>query len=153
VSTPPAPPKTIGEARDEWLRHITVDRDRRPSTVRDYRGRSRRYIVDVFGADTPLEALTTERIEAWQQELIESGRLSRRTIQKAQVMLHAILKPQGRRGQDHEHLPRRHFLATHLKLRVVASTATRTSARWRGCRPTSAGQADRWRISLKTRTG
>ena len=97
-STPPAPPRTIGEARDEWLRHIAIDRNRRESTVRDYRGQSRRYMVDVFGADTPLEALTTERIEAWQQELIESGRLSRRPIQKAQVMLHAILKRAKKKG-------------------------------------------------------
>jgi integrase len=49
-------------------------------------------------APTPLEALTTERIDAWQQELIESGRLSRRTIQKAQVMLHAILKRAKKKG-------------------------------------------------------
>src|SRR4051812_7027428 len=60
ASTPPPPPKTLGEARDEWLRHIAVDRNCRPSTVRDYSGHSRRYIVGAFGADTPLEALTTE---------------------------------------------------------------------------------------------
>lgn len=76
-----------------------------PSTATEGRARSAttahsraRYIVDVFGADTPLEALTTERIEAWRQDLIQGGRLSRRRIQKAQVMLHAILRRAKKKG-------------------------------------------------------
>ncbi|MEX2196528.1 MAG: site-specific integrase [Thermoleophilaceae bacterium] len=84
--------RTLRDARDEWLRHVEFDRQRKASTVEDYRGQSRRYLLDRFGAATPLEEITTDRIEEWQQELLEAGQLSRRTIQKAQVMLHAILK-------------------------------------------------------------
>jgi len=89
---PKMPVRTLGDARDEWLRHIEFDRQRKASTLEDYRGQSRRYLLELFGADTPLDEITTERIEEWQQELLEAGQLSRRTIQKAQVMLHAILK-------------------------------------------------------------
>jgi integrase len=83
---------TLQDARDEWLRHIEFDRQRKRSTVMDYRGQSRRYLLDELGADTPLDGITTEVIEDWQQRLLESEQLSRRTVQKAQVMLHAILK-------------------------------------------------------------
>jgi integrase len=84
--------KTLGDAWSEWLRHIEFDRNRKPSTVRDYASQTRRYLLDEFGADLPLSELTTERIEEWQQELLERGHLARRTIQKAQVCLHSILK-------------------------------------------------------------
>jgi hypothetical protein len=84
--------RTLRDARDEWLRHIEFDRARKRSTVNDYRSQSRLYLLDTFGADTPLHEITTERIEEWQQELLEEGRLARRTIQKAEVQLHAILK-------------------------------------------------------------
>lgn len=60
--------------------------------MRDYRSQTRRYLLDEFGADLPLHELTTERIEEWQQGLLERGQLGRRTVQKAQVLLHAILK-------------------------------------------------------------
>jgi hypothetical protein len=63
-----------------------------------YRSQSRLYLLDTFGADTPLHEITTDRIEEWQQELLEEGRLARRTIQKAQVQLHAILKRAKKKG-------------------------------------------------------
>jgi integrase len=83
---------TLGDAWAEWLRHIEFDRNRKPSTVRDYASQTRRYLLEEFGADLPLSELTTERIEEWQQEMLERGHLARRTIQKAQVCLHSILK-------------------------------------------------------------
>jgi integrase len=83
---------TLQQARDEWLRHIEFDRARKRSTVTDYRSQTQLYLLNIMGADTPLSEITTEFIEDWQQHLLEEGRLSRRTIQKAQVCLHAILK-------------------------------------------------------------
>ncbi len=83
---------TLRRARDEWLRHVTYDRQRKPSTISDYRSQSERYLLGEFGADTPLAEITTEAIEEWQQRLIESEVLAHRTIQKAQVILYAILK-------------------------------------------------------------
>ncbi len=67
--------RTLGDAWAEWLRHIEFDRDRRPRTVRDYASQTRRYLLDEFGADLPLSELTTERIEEWQQEMLERGHL------------------------------------------------------------------------------
>ena len=84
--------RTLGDAWSEWLRHIEFDRNRKPSTVWDYASQTRRYLLDELGADLPLSELTTERIEEWQQEMLERGHLARRTIQKAQVCLHSILK-------------------------------------------------------------
>jgi integrase len=84
--------KTLRDAWEEWLRHVEFDRSRKSSTVRDYRSQTRRYLLDELGPDLPLHELTTERIEEWQQDLLERGQLGRRTVQKAQVLLHAILK-------------------------------------------------------------
>ena len=70
--------KTLRDAWEEWLRHIEFDRNRKSSTVRDYRSQTRRYLLDELGADLPLHELTTERIEEWQQELLERGELARR---------------------------------------------------------------------------
>ena len=98
---PPAPPaarvsnssvRTLGDAWREWLRHVEFDKARRTRTVMDYRAQTKRYLLDELGEDLPLSELTTEVIEAWQQDLLERGHLSRRTIQKAQVCLHAMLK-------------------------------------------------------------
>ena len=70
--------KTLRDAWEQWLRHIEFDRNRKSSTVRGYRSQTRRYLLDELGADLPLHELTTERIEEWQQELLERGELARR---------------------------------------------------------------------------
>jgi hypothetical protein len=40
---------TFGEACEEWLRYVEHDRERRSSTVRDYRNPVRRYLLPHFG--------------------------------------------------------------------------------------------------------
>ena len=42
---------TFGQACDEWLRYVEHDRERRPSTVRDYRNTVHRYLLPHFGPD------------------------------------------------------------------------------------------------------
>jgi integrase len=83
---------TFAEACDEWLRYVEHDRERRPSTVRDYGNTVRRYVLPHFGADTPVARLTTDDIDAFREGLLDDGQLSRRTIQKILVLLHGILK-------------------------------------------------------------
>ncbi|MGH2970186.1 MAG: tyrosine-type recombinase/integrase [Solirubrobacteraceae bacterium] len=83
---------TFGQACDEWLRYVEHDRERRPSTVRDYRNTVRRYLLPHFGSDTPVARLTTDDIDVFREGLLDDGRLSRRTIQKILVLLHGILK-------------------------------------------------------------
>jgi len=84
--------RTFAEACDEWLRYVEHDRERRSSTVRDYRNTVRRYLLPHFGPSTPVGRLTTDDIDAFREGLLEDGRLSRRTIQKILVLLHGILK-------------------------------------------------------------
>jgi len=49
------------------LRYIEHDRDRRPSTVGDYRNTVRCHLLPAFGADTPVAAITTDDIHAFRE--------------------------------------------------------------------------------------
>lgn len=63
----------------------------------DYRNVIRCYLLPEFGAETPLEEITTEGIEAYRSRLLAGERLSRRSVQKVLVLLHGILKCAKRR--------------------------------------------------------
>jgi integrase len=84
--------KTLGDAVAEWLRYVEQEKARRGSTVRDYRITAESALEPEFGKDTPLEAITSERIHAYRQRLLAEGKLSRRTVQKWMVVLGGILK-------------------------------------------------------------
>ena len=84
--------KTFGDAVAEWLRYVEDDKARRPSTVRDYRNTADGTLLPEFGSETPLDAITGERIEAYRARLLSGGEVSRRTAQKHLGFLHAILK-------------------------------------------------------------
>jgi integrase len=88
---------TFGEAAREWLRYVEHDRKRRASTVNDYRWIVERRLLPEFGP-APLEAITTQLIDAWRAGLVEGGgladgeELSARTINKYLGVMHSILK-------------------------------------------------------------
>jgi integrase len=88
---------TFGEACTEWLRYVEHDRERAPSTVRDYRNVVNGSLLQEWDADLPLAELTTDRIEEYRGRLLAEGRLSRRTVQKVMVLLHGILARAKRR--------------------------------------------------------
>ena len=88
---------TFGDACVDWLRYVEHDKQRAPSTLQDYRNVVRCYLLPTFGEDTPLEKVTTEKIEQYREQLLEQD-LSRRTIQKVLVLLYGILKRAKRRG-------------------------------------------------------
>jgi integrase len=92
---------SFGEACAEWLRYVEHDRQRRPSTLRDYRNVANGYLLVEFVPDTPLERITTERIDAFRERMLAEGQLSRRSVQKVLVILHGILKRAKRRGWIH----------------------------------------------------
>lgn len=75
------------EAADEWLRYIEHDRGRKPSTVAGYRALLRSQLLPTFG-ELPIEAITTEMIEAW----IAGVERSPATRTKALVLMHGIFK-------------------------------------------------------------
>jgi integrase len=89
--------KTFGDACEEWLRYVAHEKERAPSTLGDYRNAVKCYLVPAFGADTPLGGITTEDVDAFRERLLAEGRLSRRTVQKALVLLHGVFKRAKRR--------------------------------------------------------
>jgi len=89
---------TFGEACEAWLAYIAHEKDRRPSTVKDYGNTVRRYLLAEFGAETLLHTIDTERVDAFRERMLAEGQLSRRTVQKILVLLHGILKRAKRKG-------------------------------------------------------
>jgi integrase len=89
---------TFGEACDAWLGYVAEEKDRRPSTIKDYRNTVRRYLLAEFGADTLLHTIDTARVDAFRERMLAEGHLSRRTVQKVLVLLHGILKRAKRKG-------------------------------------------------------
>src|SRR4051812_18132062 len=89
---------TFGEACDAWLAYVDHEKERRPSTIGDYRNAVRRFLLPEFGADTLLHTIDTARVDVYRERLLVEGQLSRRTIQKILVLLHGILKRAKRKG-------------------------------------------------------
>jgi integrase len=92
LAPPSAAAVTFHDACIEWLRYVEHDRQRTASTVRDYRNTVRKYLLPGFGAATPVATITTEDIDEFREDMLEEGKLSRRTIQKILVLLHGVLK-------------------------------------------------------------
>lgn len=89
--------KTFADACAEWLRYVEDEKQRAPSTLRDYRNTVEAYLKPRLGGDTPLEDIATEDVDALREGLLAEGHLSRRTIQKALVLLYGIFKRAKRR--------------------------------------------------------
>jgi integrase len=79
---------TFAEAAKEWLRFIEEDRERKPSTVHDYRSVLDVHLLPAFG-EMPIEAITPELVERWRRSL--TG-LSTRSKNKLLVLLHGIFR-------------------------------------------------------------
>ncbi len=80
---------TFADAAAEWLRFIEQDRERKPSTLRDYRSCLKVHLLPVFG-DRPLESITEDDVEAWRRGL--SSELSNRMKNKLIIQLHGIFR-------------------------------------------------------------
>src|SRR5262249_42314501 len=83
---------TFSDACDEWLRYVEHDKQRAPSTLRDYRNVVNGALLPEFGKDTALEKITTDRIEQFRARLLDEGKITRRSVQKTLVLLYGILK-------------------------------------------------------------
>ena len=98
--------KSFADACAEWLRYVEYDKQRAPSTLKDYRNVVNGCLLPEFGKDTPLERITTERIEHYRERLLDEGHLSRRSVQKVLVLLYRILKRAKRRSGSRATRPR-----------------------------------------------
>ena len=90
--------RTFGDACAEWLRYIKHEKQRAASTVRDYTNTVNGALLPEFGAGTPLEQITTARVNDYRERLLDEGELSRRTIQKVLVLMFGVMKRAKRRG-------------------------------------------------------
>jgi integrase len=79
---------TFADAAAEWMRFIDEDRERKPSTLVDYRSALRAHLLPAFG-EHPVESITTEEIERWRRSLIG---LSNRSKNKLLIQLHGIFR-------------------------------------------------------------
>jgi integrase len=79
---------TFSDAAAEWLRFIEEDRERKPSTLVDYRSALKAHLLPAFGS-MPLEAITAEEIERWRRSL--TG-LSNRSKNKLLIQRHGIFR-------------------------------------------------------------
>ncbi|MBK8294603.1 MAG: site-specific integrase [Solirubrobacterales bacterium] len=93
--------KTFGDACAEWLRYERDDKQIALSTYRSYvnvvggikpNGERHGRLIPEFGAETSLDSIDTDRIELFREQMLESGELSRRTIQLHLALLHGIFK-------------------------------------------------------------
>jgi integrase len=83
---------TFGVVAEAWLAYVRDDRKRRPSTVKGYRRELDNNLIPAFGRDTPIEEITTAKIDAYRERLVDDGKLSPRSINKRLAQLHAIFK-------------------------------------------------------------
>jgi integrase len=79
---------TFADAAEEWLRFVEHDRERKPSTVRDYRSVLESRLLPEF-ASMPLEEITTPVIERWRGSLVG---LSNRSKIKLLIAMHGIFR-------------------------------------------------------------
>jgi len=82
---------TFADAAAEYLRWIEHDRQRKPSTLRDYRSIISAHLLPAFGAER-LEDITTESIERWSERLALGGTMNNRTRLKILTVLHGIMQ-------------------------------------------------------------
>ena len=79
---------TFADAAAEWLRFVEHDRERKPSTVSDYRSALESRLLPAFGA-MPIEEITVSVIERWRASL---GGLSNRSKNKLLIVMHGIFR-------------------------------------------------------------
>jgi integrase len=79
---------TFADAAAEWLRFVADDRERKPSTLKDYRSIVHGRLLPAFGA-MALEDVTPAVVEQWRLSL---GGLSNRSKNKLLIVLHGIFR-------------------------------------------------------------
>jgi integrase len=79
---------TFADAAAEWLRYIEHDRERKHSTVKDYRSVLDAHLLPEFGA-MALEEITPDAVERWRGSL--TG-LSNRTKNKLLIVMHGVFR-------------------------------------------------------------
>src|SRR4051794_26545943 len=83
---------TVADACAEYLRYIEHDRQRKPSTLRDYDSIFRNHVLPHLG-EIHLEDLTPERVERWAaREIDADGQMANRTREKTITVFHGVME-------------------------------------------------------------
>src|SRR5919109_1854576 len=83
---------TVADACANDLRYIEQERERKPSTLRDYQSIFRNYVLPHLG-DVALEDPSAERVERWAAvEIDPDRRLANRTREKAITVFHGVME-------------------------------------------------------------
>ena len=82
---------TFADAVAEYMRWLEHDRDRKPTTLRDYNSIIKAHLLPAFG-DERIEDITTEQVEEWSAELAARGTMNNRTRLKILTVLHGVMK-------------------------------------------------------------
>jgi integrase len=80
---------TVTDAVAEYIRWLEHDRQRKPSTLRDYESIIRAHLLPAFGKER-LEEITTDQVEAWSGALAATG-MGNRTRLKILTVLHGVM--------------------------------------------------------------
>jgi integrase len=80
---------SFADAVAEYMRWLEHDRQRKPSTLRDYQSIVRAHLLPAFGGER-LEDITTDQIEAWSAGLVATG-MGNRTRLKILTVLHGVM--------------------------------------------------------------
>jgi integrase len=83
---------TVADACAEYLRYVEQERQRKPSTLRDYDSIFRNHVIPHLG-DVALEDLTPERVERWAAHDVDPDRrLANRTREKTITVFHGVME-------------------------------------------------------------
>jgi integrase len=83
---------TVADACDEYLRYIEQDRQRKPSTLRDYDSIFRNHVLPHLGS-IHLEDLSSDRVERWAAHEIDPNRqMANRTREKTITVFHGVME-------------------------------------------------------------
>jgi integrase len=94
---PQGPGETVSleDATRAFLHYVEHERERSPSTVRDYRNTLNGRVRAYYGTDKPLSAIDPDSVDNFRIYLLD--KVSRRTAQKTLVILHGLLRYAVRR--------------------------------------------------------
>jgi integrase len=91
AAQPTTAPVTFAQAAREYLRFLDEEKQRDPTTVRDYRIVIDKRLLPEFGP-LPVESITADMIDAFKLRVIKEGEVSSRTVVRYLTVLHGIFK-------------------------------------------------------------
>jgi hypothetical protein len=113
---------TFGDAVEQWLRYLTLEKRRKESTVRDARNVARANLLGYFGADTPLYA-----VERTQRVVLQDGRQQIEIEERTSDTFDTADVDEFRRELLDTHLPPRTTVTRAISIVTATASSTLTT--------------------------